>query len=193
MTATSTLRLALTLALATALAGCGPKRPPAVSGAEAAAAAGQARAASDAGTSGSPLESGPDLQPVPDEGMRGEELWSGNASPEGGPLADIPFGYDSAELSDEARATLEQHARWLQAHPEARVSVEGHCDERGTVEYNLALGEQRAKTTAEYLGTLGIAADRLTTVSYGKERPIDAGHDEAAWTRNRRAHFKVSR
>ncbi len=193
MRATSILRLALTLALAVLLAACGSKRPPAVSGAEAGAASGPSRSGNDTGISGSPLDSGPDLQPLPDEGMRGEELWSGNASPEGGPLADISFGYDSAELSDEARATLEQHARWLQAHPEARVSVEGHCDERGTVEYNLALGEQRAKTAADYLATLGIAADRLTSVSFGKERPIDAGHDEAAWTKNRRAHFRVSR
>ncbi len=194
MRATSTLRLALTLALAVGLAACGPKRPPAVSSAEAAARAGQARPATDAGTSGgSPLEGGPDIQPLPDEGTRGEELWSGDASPEGGPLADVYFGYDSAELTDEARATLEQHARWLQAHPEARVSVEGHCDERGTVEYNLALGEQRAKAAADYLGTLGLPAQRLSTVSYGKERPIESGHDEAAWAKNRRAHFKVSR
>jgi len=73
------------------------------------------------------------------------------------------------------------------------VTVEGHCDERGTVEYNLALGDQRAKTVADYLTTLGVSQDRLGSVSFGKERPVETGHDEAAWAKNRRAHFKVSR
>jgi peptidoglycan-associated lipoprotein len=190
MRATTLLRLSLSLLLAAGLAACGSKRPPAVSTGERGAPAQARPSASD---SGSPLEGGPDLQPLPDDGMRGEDVWGGTASAEGGPLADVYFGYDSAELSDEARATLEQHARWLQAHPEARVSVEGHCDERGTVEYNLALGDQRAKTVADYLTTLGVSPERLASVSFGKERPIESGHDEAAWAKNRRAHFKVSR
>ena len=92
---------------------------------------------------------------------------------EGGPLADVFFDYDQARLSDAARATLEKHALWLQNHRAAKVQIEGHCDERGTTDYNLALGEQRARATRDYLVNLGVAGDRLTTVSYGKERPLD--------------------
>ena len=98
---------------------------------------------------------------------------------------------DSAALTDEARTILEKHALWLQGQRELRVIVEGHCDERGTVEYNLALGEQRARAVRDYLASLGVAAARLKVVSYGKERPLDPGSDEAAMARNRRAHFNV--
>ena len=100
---------------------------------------------------------------------------------------------DSAALGDEARATVESHALWLQGHRDVAVTVEGHCDERGTVDYNLALGEQRARATRDYLVSLGVAAERLRVVSYGKERPLDPGSDESAWARNRRARFAVSR
>ena len=110
---------------------------------------------------------------------------------EGGRLADIRFEYDSAALTDEARTILEKHALWLQGQRELRVIVEGYCDERGTVEYNLALGEQRARAVRDYLASLGVAAARLKVVSYGKERPLDPGSDEAAMARNRRAHFNV--
>ena len=96
-------------------------------------------------------------------------------------------------LTDEARAILEKHALWLQNHRSAKVAIEGHCDERGTVDYNLALGEQRARAARDYLVSLGVAGDRLTTVSYGKERPLDPASNEAAWAKNRRAHFLVSR
>ena len=86
---------------------------------------------------------------------------------------------------------LEKHALWLQGQRDARVTIEGHCDERGTVEYNLALGEQRARAVRDYLTSLGVAAARLKVVSYGKERPLDPGSDDAARARNRRAHFNV--
>ena len=88
---------------------------------------------------------------------------------------------------------LARHAEWLKARPAAKVTVEGHCDERGTVEYNLALGDKRAHAVRDYLVSLGVPADRLQAVSYGKERPMDSGHGEAAWAQNRRAHFAVSR
>ncbi len=110
----------------------------------------------------------------------------------GGPLEDIRFDYDSHALSDEGRALLAKNAEWLKQHPRARVIVEGHCDERGTVDYNLALGEQRALAARDYLQSLGVAADRMRTASYGKERPVDPGQTEAAWAKNRRAHFSVS-
>ena len=111
-----------------------------------------------------------------------------------GLFGDVRFDYDKADIRESERAALSKNADLLKKYDFiAQVTLEGHCDERGTVEYNLALGEQRAKVAADYLGTLGVSAQRLSTVSYGKERPIESGHDEAAWAKNRRAHFKVSR
>jgi peptidoglycan-associated lipoprotein len=101
------------------------------------------------------------------------------------------FDFDSYALRDDARAALDQDARLLRDHPEIGVTLEGHCDERGTVEYNQALGEKRAQAARDYLVNAGIPASRLQTVSYGKERPFDPGHDESAWAKNRRAHFTL--
>jgi peptidoglycan-associated lipoprotein len=102
---------------------------------------------------------------------------------------DAFFDYDSADLRDEARAALDADARLLRDRPEVRVVIEGHCDERGTAEYNLALGERRAAAARDYLVAAGIDGGRLEIVSFGKERPFDPGHDEAAWAQNRRAHI----
>lgn len=96
------------------------------------------------------------------------------------------FAYDSVELSADARRTLERQAAWLRQYGSVRVIVEGHADERGTREYNLALGERRASVQKDYLIALGVAPDRLSTVSYGKERPATMGANEAAWSQNRR-------
>jgi peptidoglycan-associated lipoprotein len=108
------------------------------------------------------------------------------------PLEDIRFDFDSAVLMDSARSTLERHADWLRGYPTVTILIEGHCDERGTVEYNLALGERRAAASMEYLVSLGIPMGRLKTISYGKEFPLDPGHNEEAWSRNRRAHFQIT-
>jgi peptidoglycan-associated lipoprotein len=108
-----------------------------------------------------------------------------------GPLDDIFFGYDAVNLSDEARETLNLNAEWLRANPQARVELEGHCDNRGTVEYNLALGARRATAARDYLVSLGIAGERLTTISYGEELPVCQDETEDCWTRNRRVHFVV--
>jgi peptidoglycan-associated lipoprotein len=97
------------------------------------------------------------------------------------------FGYDSSTLDDTARATLDRQAAWLQQFPGVTVTIEGHTDERGTREYNLALGERRASAVRSYLGTLGVPSDRTLTISYGEERPVDPGHDESAYALNRRA------
>ncbi len=97
------------------------------------------------------------------------------------------FAFDSAVLDDAARQTLERQAAWLKQFPAVSVTIEGHCDERGTREYNLALGERRATAVKNYLVALGISPDRIRTISYGKERPADPGHDETAWALNRRA------
>lgn len=97
------------------------------------------------------------------------------------------FGTDKSDIDDEARNTLRSQAQWLQRYPQKRITVEGHCDERGTREYNLALGERRANAAKNYLAALGIDPGRITTISYGKERPAALGSDEAAWAQNRRA------
>lgn len=106
-------------------------------------------------------------------------------------FVDAFFDYDSYSLSSEAKGTLEQNAKALKAVTAGNVTIEGHCDERGTKAYNLALGEKRANAAKDYLVALGVNASRLSTVSYGKERPFDDGHDESAWAKNRRAHFVV--
>lgn len=99
------------------------------------------------------------------------------------------FDFDSYSLRDDARATLDAGARLLRDNVSATITIEGHCDERGTAEYNQALGEKRAQAARDYLVGAGIAASRITVISYGKERPFDSGHDESAWASNRRAHF----
>jgi peptidoglycan-associated lipoprotein len=97
------------------------------------------------------------------------------------------FGYDQATLSQNDLAILEMHADVLAAHPDRRILIQGHCDERGTREYNLALGERRSNTVRRFLASAGVSSNQLDMVSYGEERPEDAGHNEASWSRNRRA------
>ena len=97
------------------------------------------------------------------------------------------FDFDKSDLKPEARATLERQAAWLKQYSNVRLQIEGHCDERGTREYNLALGERRANAAKNYLVALGIPASRLSTISYGKERPAVLGSNETSWAQNRRA------
>jgi peptidoglycan-associated lipoprotein len=104
---------------------------------------------------------------------------------------DIHFEFDSSTLTPEAQLTLKKKAEWLQNNPEAMSTIEGHCDDRGTSEYNLALGDRRATSAKNFLVDLGISASRLTTISYGEERPIDPGQNEDAWAKNRRCHFTI--
>jgi peptidoglycan-associated lipoprotein len=108
------------------------------------------------------------------------------------PLKPVFFEYDQSDISGEAQKALDANADVLKRNSSWIVTIEGHCDERGTAEYNLALGEHRANAARAYLVSLGISVDHLRTVSYGKEFPFDPGHDEAAWARNRRAHFVVT-
>jgi peptidoglycan-associated lipoprotein len=138
---------------------------------------------------------GDDVAKLSDQELAGagslERNKAGLNPTEGGPLADVPFAFDSSELDETARQTLRANSDWLKDNSKAKVEIEGHCDERGTVEYNLALGAKRARAAKDYLVTLGVAADRLTTISYGEELPLCREHDEACWQRNRRAHFVV--
>jgi peptidoglycan-associated lipoprotein len=103
-------------------------------------------------------------------------------------LRDVFFAYDSFQISDDGRQALSRNAEWLKANPSAQLKVEGHCDDRGTSAYNLVLGEKRAKAVRNYLVELGVAANRLAVVSYGKERPFCKEHTEACYAQNRRGH-----
>ncbi len=106
-------------------------------------------------------------------------------------LEDIHFAFDRYDLSSKAREILGRNAEFILRFPEARIQIEGHCDERGTNEYNLALGERRAMSARNYLMSLGIPRNRLSTISYGEEMPVDSRHNEDAWAKNRRGHFVV--
>jgi peptidoglycan-associated lipoprotein len=110
----------------------------------------------------------------------------------GSPIAELPavyFAYDSFALAKDGKKALDKHAAWLKANPGRGVQVEGHCDERGTNQYNMALGERRAGVVKDYLVGKGVPASQLSTISYGEERPAVQGADEATWTKNRRAEF----
>jgi peptidoglycan-associated lipoprotein len=104
---------------------------------------------------------------------------------------DIYFDYDQAVITPASQAILKKKAAFLRKNPGVTVTVEGHCDERGTNEYNLALGERRARSAKTFLADMGVAAKRLSTISYGEERPLDPGHNEPAWRKNRRGHFVI--
>ncbi|MBI4524450.1 MAG: peptidoglycan-associated lipoprotein Pal [Deltaproteobacteria bacterium] len=108
-----------------------------------------------------------------------------------GPLKEIYFDYDRYDLKADARAILKANAEWLKTNPAVRVEIEGHCDERGTNEYNLALGAKRAQSVKDYLVTLGINADRLSTISYGEELLVCKEQTEECWQKNRRARFAI--
>mgnify|MGYP003575375915 CR=1 FL=1 len=108
------------------------------------------------------------------------------------PLKPAFFSLDSADLDADGQATVQANAELLKKYPTWTITIEGHCDERGTAEYNLALGERRAVAVRTYLVSLGISPDRLRTVSYGKEFPFDPGHNDEAWSKNRRAHFVIT-
>ncbi|MEN6475738.1 MAG: peptidoglycan-associated lipoprotein Pal [Syntrophaceae bacterium] len=105
---------------------------------------------------------------------------------------DVYFDFDQYTLTPEARKNISRKASFLKVHPELTVQVEGHCDERGTTEYNLALGERRAAAVRDHLRLLGVDMARISIISYGKERPAVQGHNEEAWAKNRRAHFDVT-
>jgi len=133
-----------------------------------------------------------DALPVP---VGGEDAISSRSLEElnrNSPLKPAFFGLDSSELDDAGRASVASNAEILKRYPSWMVTIEGHCDERGTAEYNLALGERRAVAVRTYLVGLGISPDRLRTVSYGKEFPFDPGHTDGAWAQNRRAHFVIT-
>jgi peptidoglycan-associated lipoprotein len=188
--ARSLATLVASVVLVTAVA-CGKKTPP--------VARPMPPPASDPGAAASarpPAPPEPAREPVsvPAEPVRDDAISSASLDDlnKNSPLKPVYFELDSSELSAANQKALDDNAALLKRYPSWAVTVEGHCDERGTAEYNLALGERRAIAARAYLVSLGIAADRLRTVSYGKEFPFDPGHDETAFAKNRRAHFVIT-
>jgi peptidoglycan-associated lipoprotein len=143
------------------------------------------------GTPAKPEAPKPPPKPAPGTTSSLESLRTGEVAT-GGPLKDINFDFDSVALSEAARATLKANADWLKSNSTARIQVEGHCDERGTAEYNMALGAKRAQAALDYLTTLGVAANRISTVSYGEEIPLCKDKTEECWAKNRRDRFVIT-
>ncbi len=187
------------LFLSVVLMGC-PKKVPSTEG-----SAGLSREKS--GTTGQGDASGPSdgrsLPPPPQE-ERLDPLAKGDSSPDGtlssraeggeavSSLQDVFFEFDQWLIHPESRKLLESDAQWLAAHPQAKIQIEGHADERGTEEYNLALGERRAKSVMNFLVNLGISSSRLSSISYGEEKPFCSDKAETCYEKNRRAHFVVA-
>ncbi len=168
-----------------ALFGC-PKRPDVVQAPPAPAGPAAAAPAAPAPSTQAPtVQVTPPATPVQPAPAPQQQA----GAPVASPLKDVFYDFDKSAIRDDQKAALNDDVAWLKANTGAKVLIEGHCDERGTAEYNLALGERRAKTAKDYLIAAGIAADRISTISYGKERPFVLGHDESAWKWNRRAHF----
>lgn len=163
----------LFVTVALGIAGCSSKKPP--------AAAGTGQNAGGLGSENLGANGQSSLNKFSSGGSLGGE----------GPLADIHFGYNDYTVSTQDGEVLKKNAQWLQEHSSARVQIEGHCDERGSEEYNIALGARRAQAAKDYLETLGIPADRMSTISYGKELPLCTEHNEDCWAQNRRDHFVV--
>lgn len=182
-----------TLALAVGLA-CAPKAPPAQTSTGPAFPGAIDPAAAPSSGSGTATRVLPPPPPLSNPGaVTGTPLPASlDAFNDNSPLKPVFFLYDSDTLDDEARRVLSDNAAVLKQNGSWTITVEGHCDERGTAEYNLALGDRRALAARDYLISLGVPADRLQTVSYGKEFPFDPGHQESAWSLNRRAHFLLT-
>lgn len=141
--------------------------------------------------SGQTSPSTPAPTSVAQEPVVKDESLTTETAPAVEPFETIYFDLDSYVLRQDARDALDNNAKWLLKKSTGTVRLEGNCDERGSDEYNLALGEKRAKAAKSYLVTLGVPADRLNTISYGKEKPVDPGHTEAAWAKNRRVDFVI--
>ncbi|HEX3702243.1 MAG TPA: peptidoglycan-associated lipoprotein Pal [Vicinamibacterales bacterium] len=184
----STSALALLAIITLALAGCHKNKPPIVRPMP------PPPASTSEARPPAPPEPVPEPAVVPPEPVKEDAIASASLDDlnRNSPLQPLFFELDSSDVSAVGQTTLNANAALLKKYPSWTVTIEGHCDERGTAEYNLALGERRAVAARAYLVSLGISADRLKTVSYGKEFPFDPGHDEAAYAKNRRAHFVIT-
>ena len=180
------------IGLVLAFGGCAPSTaaktelpPPAKSGASSGTPGGSAQGQGE-GQRGGTRES--TTQPGSLEAL---QKGQSTATPASSPLKDIFFDFDRADLRTDARDTLKANADWLKGNPSSRIEIEGHCDDRGTNEYNLALGAKRAQAAKDYLATLGISGERLSTISYGAEIPVCKDQTEDCWRQNRRARFVI--
>lgn len=182
--------MVLVLVLVVGVTACGKKKPP--------VARPMPPPASTAGNTPPPAPPEPPqpviepplaVPPMPVDDMTAKSIDDLNRD---SPLRPMFFELDSADVSAEGQQVLQANAAVLKKYPTMQITIEGHCDERGTAEYNLALGERRALAAKNYLVSLGIPADKVRTVSYGKEFPFDPGHDDGAWSKNRRAHFVIT-
>lgn len=186
------LALVAILAIAVGVSACGKKQPPVARPMPPTVASPDPTTANPPPAPPSPV---PDTTPIPPEPrIESDPLASGDLDVinKNSPFQPVFYPLDGFEVDGPAQQALNANAAILKKYPTWVITIEGHCDERGTAEYNLALGEKRALAAKTYLVSLGIPADRLRTVSYGKEFPFDPGHDEAAWSKNRRAHFVVT-
>ena len=143
------------------------------------------------GTGQKPAQTARETKPDISSTSSLDALRNGQSTVSSGPLKDVFFAFDRAELSEEARAALKANTEWLKANASIRVQIEGHCDERGAEDYNMALGARRAQAAMDYLTTLGITGSRMSTVSFGEEAPACREHTEECWIKNRRARFVV--
>jgi peptidoglycan-associated lipoprotein len=176
----------------TLVTACGKKKPPVARPLPPPPATG---AAAQPNRPPAPPEPVPETTAIPPEPKISDDpLTSGDLDVinKNSPFQPVFYGLDSFEVDQVGQQALNTNAGILKKYPTWVITIEGHCDERGTAEYNLALGEKRALAAKTYLVSLGVPADRLRTVSYGKEFPFDPGHDESAWSKNRRAHFVVT-
>jgi peptidoglycan-associated lipoprotein len=181
--------LALTLMAALLVSACGKKKPPVTT-----PMPDPGPTTTGPSTPSKPAEKVEEAtpvvtEPIAEDTIGGKSLDDLNRD---SPLKPAFFGLDSSELDAEGQAVVQSNAELLKKYATWAITIEGHCDERGTAEYNLALGERRAVAVKTYLVSLGIAPDRVRTVSYGKEFPFDPGHTESAWAKNRRGHFVIT-
>ena len=187
----TTRLLVLILAVAIGAVSCSRRQPPATAPAPAPAPPPATASAPPPPPAATRVE---EALPVPSEPL-GEDAIGNRTLDDlnrNSPFTPVFFGNDSAELDEGGRTVVVENAGLLKKYSTWVVTVEGHCDERGTAEYNLALGERRAVAVKTYLVSLGVAPDRIRTVSYGKEFPFETGHDEKAWSSNRRAQFVIT-
>jgi peptidoglycan-associated lipoprotein len=183
-------RLIAILVLVVVAAGCGKKKPPVVAApAPAPSPVTDTATAAPTGTTRLETLAVPPLPSIPDDAVKTASLDDLNKN---SPFKPVYFQLDSADLDDAGRAVASANAEILKKNPTWVVTIEGHCDERGSAEYNLALGERRAQAARAFLISLGIAQNRVKTVSYGKEYPFDPGHSDTAWASNRRGHFVIT-
>jgi len=182
--------IVLIVLLTVVVGACGKKKPPVARPLPPPPAVDTASVAPEPPAPPKPVVEPRPVPPIPEEDSIGSK--SLDDLNRDSPLRPLFFELDSSDVSAAGQQVLQANAGILKKYPTWQITIEGHCDERGTAEYNLALGERRALSAKNYMVSLGVPADKIKTVSYGKEFPFDPGHDDGAWSKNRRAHFVIT-